>query len=301
MRWIVSISCVAGALLFIAASMLMNWSFWSGQGTDEKSGQTLGAVSIGVDIFKDTLPLIIGWALRERHRFGALVGIVFMSGCLVFSFASAIGFAATSRGTVTASHEASASHLASLKSEEQNLQARAAKLNAPRPASLIEEAITKAKQDRRWDSSKQCSDPTVEPSRVFCRDIGDLRIELAASAEADRIATRLKAVQIECNQLTIAGAGQDKDIQAGFFARITGQGIDSIQNALGLLLALMVEFGAAFGLFLALLPFQQRGDRDARKSPTTLLPLRQAHGSTIKRLPGPTKFVRTADGRLMIE
>ena len=78
MRWIVSISCVAGALLFIAASMLMNWSFWSGQGTDEKSGQTLGAVSIGVDIFKDTLPLIIGWALRERHRFGALVGIVFM-------------------------------------------------------------------------------------------------------------------------------------------------------------------------------------------------------------------------------
>ncbi len=58
MRGLISGICVAGALLLTAASMFMNWSFWTGQGGDASSSQVLGAVSIGIDVFKATLPLV---------------------------------------------------------------------------------------------------------------------------------------------------------------------------------------------------------------------------------------------------
>ena len=301
MRWVVSVLCVVGALLLIAASMVMNFTYWSGQGADAQSAHTLGAVSIGIDIFKGTLPLIIGWALRERLRRAAGIATVFMCGCVVFSFVSALGFAATSRGAVTANHEASSARLAGLNSELQTLQTGIAKLNAPRPKSVIDEAIAKAKQDRRWDSSKQCTDPTVEPSRSFCKDFGDLKIELASAIEADALSKRLQAVQTEINQLTVAGARQVKDIQAGLLARITGQGIDSVQTALVLLVAIVVEFGAAFGLFLAVLPFQRRDHRGSNNGSTIMLPLKPTAVHAVRRLQGPTKFVRGPDGGLMIE
>src|SRR5271167_3359850 len=98
--------CLAGAVLLTAASIYMNWSFWTGQGGDAPSSQVLGAVSIGIDVFKATLPLVIAWAWSARLRLDCSIGITFFGGCLAFSLFSAIGFAASSRGAVTGSREA---------------------------------------------------------------------------------------------------------------------------------------------------------------------------------------------------
>jgi hypothetical protein len=89
MRGLISGICVAGALLLTAASMFMNWSFWTGQGGDASSSQVLGAVSIGIDVFKATLPLVIAWAWPARLRLGCIIGIMFFGGCLAFSLFSA--------------------------------------------------------------------------------------------------------------------------------------------------------------------------------------------------------------------
>jgi hypothetical protein len=68
MRALISGICVLGALLLTAASMFMNWSFWTGQGADRWASQVLGVVSIGIDAFKASLPLVIAWAWPARLR-----------------------------------------------------------------------------------------------------------------------------------------------------------------------------------------------------------------------------------------
>jgi hypothetical protein len=76
-RRLVSAICALAALLLIAASMGMNYVFWSGQGADEWTGRVLGAVSIGIDGFKAALPLIIAWAAADaepRRRIGRRTG-----------------------------------------------------------------------------------------------------------------------------------------------------------------------------------------------------------------------------------
>ena len=51
MRVLISGICVAGALLLTAASMFMNWSFWTGQGGDASSSQEEGVQTSIVVLF----------------------------------------------------------------------------------------------------------------------------------------------------------------------------------------------------------------------------------------------------------
>lgn len=215
MRRIVSAVCVLAASLLIAASMAMNWSFWTGQGSDPATALVLGVVSIGIDGFKASLPLIIAWSWGERFRLGCAIATFVFCGCLVFSFLSAIGFAASSRGSASAHRETVSVRHAAAEEELGEVKDRLSILGANRPKAVIEEAIARAKQDRRWSSSNECKDATVEASRAFCRDLGDLRIELASAIDGDRQRSRASLLQTEIEHLLTAGARLQHDQQAG--------------------------------------------------------------------------------------
>ncbi len=298
MRWIIAaIGLVAAALLF-AASVSMNWSFWTAQATDAASAHSLGAVSIGLDLFKTMLPVVIAWSWTKGHRLGAVIATVFFGGCLVFSFASALGFASSARDAVTAGRETKALRYAAAEQELADSKNRLTKLSASRPQSVVEEAIARAQQDRRWTSSKECREATAEASRVFCQEVGDLRIELAAAVESEGLREREQNLKQEIDRLLADGARLDKDPQAGVLAKLTGIGIARMQTVLVVLLALLVEIGAAFGLFLAMLPLRTRDPRPAAAIGLVAEPRARAEPL---RLPPPTRFIRAPDGRLMIE
>ena len=181
MRGLISGICVLGALLLAAASMFMNWSFWTGQGADASTAQVLGAVSIGVDVFKASLPLVIAWAWSARLRLGCVIGIVFFCGCLAFSLFSATGFAASSRGTVTGSREAVSLRYQAAEQELREIKERVASLGTIRPRAIIEAAIARAKQDRYWSlAAPFCFrlDPVLEFRR---HDRGELHVTPRAS------------------------------------------------------------------------------------------------------------------------
>lgn len=263
----------------------------------------MGAVSIGVDVFKAWLPLVIAWAWADRFRLGYVIGALFFCGCLIFSFGSALGFANSSRGAVSASREAVSDRYAAAEKELKDVDGRVAALGVLRPKAVVEEAIAKVKQDRRWSSSNECKAATVETSLAFCRSLGDLRIELAAAVESERLRDRSSSLKTGIDHLRTAGARRETDPQAAILARLTGLRLDQVQTSIVVLFALLVELGAAFGLFLAMLPLRGRRwsatvARPYRPLPEILPPakLRLKGGQG-----GPTRFVRAADGQLMIE
>ena len=220
----------------------------------------MGAVSIGVDVFKAWLPLVSAWAWADRLRLGYVIGALFFCGCLIFSFGSALGFANSSRGAVSASREAVSDRYAAAEKELKDVDGRVAALGVLRPKAVVEEAIAKVKQDRRWSSSNECKAATVETSLAFCRSLGDLRIELAAAVESERLRDRSSSLKTGIDHLRTAGApGAKTDPQAAILARLTGLRLDQVQTSIVVLFALLVELGAAFGLFLAMLPLRGRG------------------------------------------
>jgi hypothetical protein len=303
MREFVSAICAVGALLLIAASMMMNWSFWTGQGAEALNAQVFGAVSLGIDGFKATLPLVIYWTWLQKFRFGYVIATLFFCGCLGFSFFSAIGFASSSRSAVTGTREANALRYAAAEQDLTKVEERLRSLGSARPQRVVEEAIGKAEQDRRWSSSSECREATTESARNYCRGLSDLRIELATSAESDRLLEQQSSLKAEIDRLMTAGARLEQDPQAGVLARLSGWPTNQVQTFLVVLFALLVELGAAFGLFLAMLPlrglewFDRISSVGLKPSVQILPPLAKSRKASER----PTRFVRAADGQLMIE
>jgi hypothetical protein len=140
--------------------------------------------------------------------------------------------------------------------ELREIKEKVTSLGTIRPRPVIEAAIARAKQDRYWSNSNECKDATIEASRAFCRSLGDLRIELATADEAEHLQERSPSLKIEVDNLLAAGARNDQDQQAGLLSRLTGLGVERVQTSIVALFAALVEFGSAFGLFLALLPMR---------------------------------------------
>lgn len=246
------IAGVVAALLFIAASGVMNFLFMSGQGKTPLEGYVLGGVSIGVSGFNAALPFVIASASRQRQRIRAGLAVVFFAMTLAAALFSAVGFAASNRGAVVGSREAVTARYDVAVAELAEVEGKLAALPVHRVAAVIEETISAIKQDRRWLSSNSCADATASASLAFCKGFYEARAELAAAVEADRLSGKRETLRREVDTLKQHGAGQAADPQAGLLARLSGVDVSLAQMILMCFFAGLVEFGAAFGLFFAL-------------------------------------------------
>lgn len=292
MRWIIVAVCRLAAIALIAASMMLNWWFWRGQGPDEATGLILGTISLGVDAFKSTLPILINTAWTLRRWLACAIGSVFLVACIAFSFLSGLGSAASLRGTTTAERQAMSDRFAAVRQDLAGINAQIAMLGTPRPSTVLEAELVKAKHDRRWQISDQCRDATGN-ARAFCQSVAEIGIELNRALEYERLQEKRDGLAKEAERLERAGARRDADPQAAFLGRMFGLTLEQISTDLSLLLAILVELGGAFGLYLAMLA--RPNNEPPRQQPPTL------PQAPTKLLSPPTRFVRGPDGQLMIE
>ena len=251
MRVLVVVVSTGAALVLIGASSLMNWVFMTSLGRSAFEQQIFGAVSVAVSAFIALLPTLMLWAYRER-RF-AFVGLgapVFLA-FVAFSLSSAIGFAAKNRGSLTEDRSLATSRLAAVKQEIADAETKRKALGAPRPSAVIEQARHELELDRKWLWSKECQDATSESLRSYCRGYFELKAEAARAVELVRWDEKLDGLRNEARQYEEKGAGREADNQAAVLARLIGLPSAKVERGLTLFLAVLVEIGAALGLYFA--------------------------------------------------
>lgn len=251
MRYVLAVCAVAAALMFIAASAAMNWVFLSSLGKSHLEGQIFGGVSVAFDVMKSLLPLFIGWALAHKRVYAFIASGVFLL-LFAFSVVSAIGFAASNRGAVVGGKDVVAARFKAATHDVADVEGRIAKLASARPEAVIVQALRATEQDRRFASSRSCTEATASDSRSFCETYFTTKAELAAASEGARLAKRLTELREEVARLQDAGAGQETDAQATLLARLSGFAVSTTQLGLVIFLAVLVEICAAMGLYLAL-------------------------------------------------
>jgi hypothetical protein len=234
---------------FVAGSGLMNFTFLSHQAERPGEGMVLGAVAIGVTGYNALGPLFVGWAWENGRRLFVVGAGSLMWGVFVgFSLLCAVGFTASNRGAVTGAREAAAARLESAQKSLLKTEADLGALKKPgRAPSVIEDAVNEMKQDRRWVSSKGCSEATVEASRDYCRGYFQVRQEYEAALAFARLVGLREQQNTEVLRLKTAGAGREADPQASVLVRLTGGmlALSGAQLWLNSWAALVVEMGAA--------------------------------------------------------
>lgn len=251
MRHVFSVIGVFAALVMCIVSGAMNYLFLSSLGKTALEGQVLGAASAAADLLKALLPFFIAWSWQARRVVAALAGSLAFAFFAVFSFFSALGFAADNRGALVEGREALTATYNAVQAEQAALEARLAALPVHRPVSLVREDLESHKQNRRWSATKDCTDATEAESRTYCTRYFGLRTELAAGTEGESLSGKIAALKQEAARLSDAGAGQLTDPQVSLLSRVLGQSPEPVRVALTIAVAMLVEIGASLGLFLA--------------------------------------------------
>jgi len=215
MRFLVMVVSAGAALTLIGASGLMNYAFMTSLGKSEAERQILGVVSIAVSAFLALLPTLLLWATRERRMVYVLLGVPVFLAFAAFSLSSAVGFAAKNRGSLSEERALATARLVSVTHDIAESEVKLARFGAFKSSSVVIEALHGLEQDRRWQSSKACEAATAEASRSFCKSYFELKGEAARSSEAERLEAK------------------------------------KVERGLMLFLAVLVEIGAALGLYFA--------------------------------------------------
>jgi hypothetical protein len=250
-RFVVVVIGAGAALTFVVASGLMNWVFMTSLGKSEFERQILGAVSIAVSAFLALLPTLLVWAFRERRIAYMVLGVPVFLAFAAFSLSSAVGFAAKNRGSIGEDRALAGERLVAVRQELSQAEIKLTALGAPKPLGVVNELLRGLEQDRRWQLSKACSEATADASRAFCKGYFELKAEAALAGEAQRHEERIASLKVQARRLEEQGAGREADNQAAVLADILGLQTARVERGLMLFLAVLVEAGAALGLYFA--------------------------------------------------
>jgi hypothetical protein len=251
MRWLILILCLAAALILIAASSLMNWVFMVSLGKSAFEQEILGGVSVSVSLFVALLPTLMVWGWRARRFFYVLVGLPVFLGFAAFSLSSAIGFAAKNRGSIGEERRLASQRLLEIERDIGDAQKQKQAAGSTRASGVVAELLHGLEQDRRWQSTRSCTDASIDASRQFCKEYFQLKAEFAHAGDSEQAVQRIGALKVERSRLKDRGAGRQGDNQAAILARLLGHETEKVERGLTLFLAGLVEIGAALGLYFA--------------------------------------------------
>lgn len=244
------LTAVVAALTFIVGSATTNALFLSSIGRTALEAAIYAGISIAADLSKVVLPVAIALAVAARARLIAGLCGLLLIGVIALSLASGTGFAALTRGTVTATLQAAATTMAALEAEREALAARLAATSGAREPAVVAAALEAVLADRRWVATKRCTDAGTALLRQFCTDAHQLRVEQVMAGERDRLLTQERALRAQIEALRASGTAGSSDPQVEALAALLGVNAERLRAALGFILAAVLELG---GVVLVLL------------------------------------------------
>jgi hypothetical protein len=268
MRHILGVLGVLAALVLLVVSAMMNYQFGYNYGKTPVDGLIYGMASAAADCFKALTPFFFFAALRNRVWSQALAAVVVWIVVTLYAFMSALGHASTNRSFTNGERAAVTQNLQDISSDRKRLEDDLKSLEEKmswiprhRPPETVKAEIHVMEGDRPWVSTKGCTDITIKPSRDFCAQHGKLKAELGAGEDYQRHEVRRAEISARISELSTRSENLRKgngvavmgaaDPQANLIARLTGQDIETIQTALMLFVALLIEIGSGFGLYVA--------------------------------------------------
>lgn len=239
------------AVLFMTTSMAINLVFLASIGRTTTEAVIFGAVSIAADLSKAILPVMLATAWMARRWCHVVLGSVMLIAVVGCSLASGMGFAAMTRGTATALREAGAHELAAATATLTQIERKLSSIATVRAEPIVAEELAGLAIDRQWQATAECRDAKGPAARQFCAAVHRLRVELAETREASRLAQEKQQLISRLTALRRDGGATPADPQVTELAVLAGVSPETARLSLTLGLAIVLELGSV-GLLLLL-------------------------------------------------
>jgi hypothetical protein len=251
-RHILGVLGVLAAGVLLAVSAAMNYRFGFSLGKTAADGQIYGAASAAADCFKALVPFFFFAALRNRMWSQACAAALVWVVVTGYSMTSALGHAALNRLDMSGQRTVATAKYQDLRADNKRAQDQLNWIPAHRPAETVSAELNVHKAQRSWLLTKECTDVKGKSAREYCQQYHKLSAELASGREAQKLEARIAEIG---GKIAKAASGSvvmaEADPQASVLAKLTGMDVESVQSALTIFVALLIEIGSGFGLYVA--------------------------------------------------
>ena len=243
----------SAATVLLAVSAYGNLRFGLSLAQSPSDKLAYASASVGIDVFKATLPLFAFSLWSFGHRFFAMVGILLWFGCFAWSFSAAVGFSLATRAEATAERVIEKADQTGWTTTIKRAQSQVAALGDARPTGVIEADLTAARvPEQIWTRTRRCTDATILESQTACAAVVHLRRELAVARESER----LEQTMAEGRAAASRFSGIDPQVVA--LARLTGVDDAGVRTMFALLLAGILEAASSVGFTILALATKYR-------------------------------------------
>lgn len=251
MRHALGVLGVLAAGVLLAVSAAMNWRFGLSLGKTELDGQIYGAASAAADCLKALIPFFLFAAIRNRMWSQAAASAVVWVVVTSYSLTSAFGHAALNRLDTAGQRKVAAQTYKDLRADLQRAEEQLSWVPQHRPAATVENDLEAVKNDRAWKWTDGCTRTKGKYQRNYCDKYHALAAELGSAEQRAALETRIAKTQAKLSEAGSGGVMAEADPQAAVLAKISGLDVDTIQMALTAFIALLLEIGSGFGMYIA--------------------------------------------------
>jgi hypothetical protein len=257
---------VVAASILLAVSATMNYRFGFSLGKTSIDGQIYGLASAAADCFKALVPFFFFAALRNRMWSQAFAAALVWGVVTAYSMTSALGHAALNRLDTAGQRAIAAATYSDLRADSKRAQEELTWIPAHRPAETVAAELNVVKAQRPWTVTRECSEVNGKSAREFCQQFHKLSAEYASAQEAQRLETRIADDSGKLAKTAGGTAMAEADPQASVLARLGGFSIEKVQTALTVFVALLIEIGSGFGMYVAFAYWRMHDGRDGAAS-----------------------------------
>ena len=164
---------------------------------------------------------------------------------------SALGHAALNRLDTTGQRAVEAANYKDLRANSKRAQDQLTWIPAHRPAETVARELNVIKAQRYWIVTRECTEVSGKGAREFCQQFHKLNAELASAQQSQKLKSRISEIGAKLAKTAGGTVMAEADPQASVLAKITGLEVDKVQTALTIFVALLIEIGSAFGMYVA--------------------------------------------------
>jgi hypothetical protein len=236
----------------------MNWRFGYSLGKTEFDGLIYGSASAAADCLKALIPFFLFAAIRNRMWSQAAASAVVWVVVTAYSLTSALGHAALNRLDTTGQRAQQAAVYQDLRADIKRMEAQVSWIPQHRPAATVASEMDGMRNQLSWNRTKGCTEVAGKFNRDFCQKYHALSAEHANGVQAADLSSKISGAKAQVAQAGGEGAAvmSEADPQAAMLAKIAnlvfaGLKVDDIQMALTIFVALLLEVGSSFGMYVA--------------------------------------------------
>lgn len=281
-RHVLGILGVMAAGILLAVSAAMNYRFGFSLGKTALDGQIYGLASASADCFKALAPFFFFAAVRSRMWSQALAAALVWTVVSGYSMTSALGHAALNRLDTTGQRAVAAANYKDLRADSNRAQEQLTWIPAHRPADTVSAELNVVKAQRHWMLTKECTEVAGRSAREFCQQFHKLNAELASAQQSEKLETRIADIGAKLAKTASGGTVMaDADPQAHVLSKLSGFDIEAVQTALAILVAVLIEVGSGFGMYVAFAYWRLHDQVEPKAHKRTTAPVAVAQDAVV--------------------